>query len=600
MTPSRWREISAVYNAAAARAGTDRIAYLSHVCGSDEELRKEVDALLARGESFLANPIALPTGSRLGPFELLSVLGAGGMGVVYRAHDLKLHRDVALKVLPEAVALDPDRIARFRREATVLASLNHSNIGAIYGLEDSGDVHALVLELVDGPTLADRIAQGPIPLDEALPIARQIAEALDAAHEQGIIHRDLKPANIKLRPDGTVKVLDFGLAKITKSTCVNPSPLSLSPTITSPAVMTGVGVLLGTAAYMAPEQAKGRPADKRSDIWAFGCVLFEMLTGRRAFDGEDVSETLATVLKGEPDWTLFPADVPAVVRALVQKCLNKARAHRLADISTVLFVLDGSIDLASPGVSGVVRADARSPARHHAALLLLALILGSVLTGAVAWFTARPSAPHLSRLMVTPAPISALTVSGNNRDLAIAPDGTHIVYVGASGTQMFVRAMDRLEPTPLTGLGLPVDPFFSPDGNWIGFANANVDLRKVGVTGGPPVTLCLLDGAQSRGATWAEDGSIVFATSGPTGLRKCSPDGGTSTALTTPNRERGEADHLWPEFLPGGQAVLFTITQAAGGTDDAQVAVLDLRTGTQKILIRGGTHAHYVQSGHLV
>lgn len=231
---------------------------------------------------------------------------------------------------------------------------------------------------------------------------------------------------------------------------------------------------------------------------------------------------------------------------------------------------------------------------------LVALILGSVLTGAVAWFITRPSAPHLSRLMVTPSPISALTVSGNNRDLAIAPDGTHIVYVGTGGTQMFVRAMDRLEPTPFTGLGFPVDPFFSPDGNWIGFANANVDLRKVGVTGGPPVTLCPLDGAQSRGATWADDGTIVFATSGPTDLQKCSADGGTSMVLTTPNRERGEADHLWPEFLPGGHALLFTITQAAGGIDAAQVAVLDLRTGTQKILFRGGTHAHYVQSGHLV
>jgi len=601
LTPSRWREISAVYSAAAARAGADRIAYLSHVCGSDEELRKEVDALLARGESFLANPIALPAGSRLGPFELLSVLGAGGMGVVYRAHDPKLHRDVALKVLPEAFAHDSDRLARFRREAHLLASLNHSNIAAIYGFEEAEGVQALVLELVEGPTLADRIARGAIPLDEAFPIAQQIAEALEAAHGQGIIHRDLKPANIKVRPDGTVKVLDFGLAKLAETSALpRESDLSFSPTITSPVMMTGVGVLLGTAAYMSAEQAKGKPVDKRSDIWAFGCVLFEMLTGRRAFIGEDVSETLATVLKGEPDWTAFPADVPPVVCTLVQKCLNKAHARRLADISTVLFVLEGSVGLAARNEPGVARVSPGASRWHRAAMSLLVLIFGSVLGGAGVWFTTRPSAPQLSRLVVTPSPISALTVSGSNRDLAIAPGGTHIVYVGTDGSQMFLRAMDQLEPIPLTGLGRPVDPFFSADGNWIGFANANVDLRKVAVSGGPPVTLCPLDGAQSRGATWAEDGTIVFATSGPTGLQKCSADGGTSMALTTPNRERGEADHLWPEFLPGGHALLFTITQAAGGTDDAQVAVLDLRTGTQKILIRGGTHAHYVQSGHLV
>jgi serine/threonine-protein kinase len=375
----------------------------------------------------------------------------------------------------------------------------------------------------------------------------------------------------------------------------------MSPTITSPAMMTGVGVILGTAAYMSPEQARGKVVDRRSDIWAYGCVLYEMLTGRRAFMGEDVSETLATVLKGEPDWTAFPTDVPPVVCTLVQKCLNKAHAGRLADISTVLFVLDGSTGLAARAVAGVARVAPRpSPWQRAAVVSLIALILGSVLSGAVVWFTTRPSAPQVSRLMVTPSPIPALTVSGSNRDLAIAPGGTHIVYVGTGGTQMFLRAMDQLEPTPLTGLGRPVDPFFSPDGNWIGFANANVDLRKVGVTGGPPVTLCSLGGAQSRGATWAEDGTIVFATTAPTGLQKVSADGGTAMVLTTPNRERGEADHLWPEFLPGGHALLFTITQAAGGTDNAQVAVLDLRTGTQKILVRGGTHAHYVQSGHLV
>src|SRR5262245_50037352 len=305
MTAEKWRQISAIYNAAIARAGADRTAYVSSACGGDDDLRREVELLLAQGDSFLQETLAVPPGSRLGAYELIEVIGAGGMGVVYRARDLKLQRDVALKVLPEAVALDPDRIARFRREATVLAALNHPNIGAIYGLEDSGDVHALVLELVDGPTLADRIAQGPIPVDEALPISEQIAEALEAAHEQGIIHRDLKPANIKVRPDGTVKVLDFGLAKALEP-AGSVIALSQSPTITSPA-KTRLGVILGTAAYMSPEQARGKPVDRRADIWAFGCVLYEMLTGKRLFEGDTTSDTIASVLTKDPDWNRTPA-----------------------------------------------------------------------------------------------------------------------------------------------------------------------------------------------------------------------------------------------------------------------------------------------------
>src|SRR5919201_1124191 len=260
----------------------------------------------------------LGPGDRLGPYEILSAIGAGGMGQVYRAHDSRLDRDVAVKVLPDAFAGDPDRLARFEREAKTLASLNHPNIAAIYGIEEQGGVRGLVMELVDGETLADRIARGPIPLDEALPVAKQIAEALEAAHEHGIIHRDLKPANIKITPNGDVKVLDFGLAKLHDGNVSNvpnvpnvPNALSMSPTITSPALVSGVGVLLGTAAYMSPEQAKGKPADKRSDIWAFGCVVYEMLTGRRAFEGDDVADTLAAILKGEPDWTRLPASTPA-------------------------------------------------------------------------------------------------------------------------------------------------------------------------------------------------------------------------------------------------------------------------------------------------
>src|SRR5499427_4417140 len=286
--------------------------------------------------------MALAPGTRIGGYETVSLLGAGGMGEVYRARDTKLNRDVALKILPETFTVDGDRIARFRREAQVLASLNHPNIAAIYGFEDSGQTHALVLELVDGPTLADRIAKGPIPLDEALPIAKQIADALEAAHEQAIVHRDLKPANIKVRPDGTVKVLDFGLAKAMEPASAVSPMLSNSPTITTPAMATGVGMILGTAAYMSPEQAKGRPADKRSDVWAFGCVLYETLTGKRAFEGEDVSDTLAAVLRGEPDWTALPTDAGYTVTPTIKKCLERDRKRRIPELSAVRFLLDDS------------------------------------------------------------------------------------------------------------------------------------------------------------------------------------------------------------------------------------------------------------------
>ncbi|PYR72562.1 MAG: hypothetical protein DMF87_27755 [Acidobacteria bacterium] len=312
----------------------------------------------------------LNQGTHLGPYEILSAIGVGGMGEVYRARDTKLGRDVALKVIPDTFALDPDRLARFQREAQVLASLNHPHIAAIYGFEDSGETHALVLELVEGETLADRIARGALPLDEALPIAKQICEALEAAHEQGIIHRDLKPANINITSDGVVKVLDFGLAKLAdrgpaKAGHYPPdgsvrlqADLTMSPTITSPAMMTGVGVLLGTAAYMSPEQAKGREADKRCDIWAFGCVLFEMLTGKGPLAGDDVTDTLANVLKREPNWLALPAEVPPALRALLRRCLEKNRRERVADISTALFVLKEQASLAAP-----VTASAPLPSR---------------------------------------------------------------------------------------------------------------------------------------------------------------------------------------------------------------------------------------------
>ena len=372
MTSERWEQIAHVYEAALEQPPEARDAWLAETCRDDPALRGEVESLIAREDAaiLIDQPLdvaaaaalddapRLEPGTSVGPYRVSGLIGEGGMGQVYRAHDTKLQRDVALKILPDVFVHDPDRRARFTREAHVLASLNHPNIGGIHGFEDSGQVHALVLELVEGPTLADRIAQGPLPVDEALAIARQIADALEAAHEHGIVHRDLKPANIKVREDGTVKVLDFGLAKPagppyaapTASDPTGPHGLNVpnagSPTIVSPAI-TAIGVILGTAAYLSPEQAKGKPADKRSDIWAFGCVLFEMLTGKRAFEAEDVSDTLAAIIKGEPDWSALPASTPAPVVTMLRACLAKDRRRRISDIAAVTYVLDHHADAAA-------------------------------------------------------------------------------------------------------------------------------------------------------------------------------------------------------------------------------------------------------------
>jgi len=557
MTSDRWRQISSIYNAAVTQSSANRDAYLADACRDDKELRAAVESLLGQGESFLAQPVELPPGGRLGAYELIDIVGAGGMGVVYRARDLKLQREVALKVLPEAVAQDPDRIARFRREATVLASLNHPNIAAIYGFEDSGDVHALVLELVEGPTLADRIAQGPIPLDEALPIARQIAEALEAAHEQGIIHRDLKPANIKLRPDGTVKVLDFGLAKLAEAAGsgqqVAGSPQqaagrpSLSPTITSPAIMSGVGVLLGTAAYMSPEQAKGKTADKRSDIWACGCVFYEMLTGRRAFDGDDVGDTLANVLKSQPDWHALPATTPAAVRRLLRRCLEKDRRRRLADTA------DAKLELDEPDTTPVA-ANTFAPERWWwLAAVVLLLVVGTALT---IWpRRVAPAAPEM-RLEIatgdTPDPTS----------FALSPDGTKIVYVAPYREQphLWLRELASTSAIPLAGTQDAHLPFWSPDGLFIAFF-AGQRLAVLDVAGRAVRTLATGQFG-GMGGSWSRTGALLFAPAGVAPLMRVAATGGTPVAATRLHED--ERSHTHPEFLPDGQHFLYYV---AGPSD---------------------------------
>jgi Tol biopolymer transport system component len=548
--------------------------------------------------------VALALGTPLGPYEIIAPIGAGGMGEVYRARDTKLNRVVALKILPDAFALDGDRIARFRREAQVLAALNHPNIAAIYGFEDSGSTHALVLELVEGPTLADRIAKGPIPLDDTLSITKQIAEALEAAHEQGIIHRDLKPGNIKVRDDGTVKVLDFGLAKAMEPTSAISPSLTASPTITTPAQMTGVGMLLGTAAYMSPEQAKGRPADKRSDIWAFGCVLFEMLTGKRVFDGEDVSDTLAVVLTKSPAWDALPQTTPASIRRLLQRSLEKDRKHRLADISDARLEIDEALVPSATGLSapsGIVGAQLRS-GWHTTLPWALAAALSAGLAVALAMWARWPK-PSVSSPVRLSAEVGAdvtLGVSGApGANLALSPDGKLLVFAGqrANGvSELYIRRVDQLQATALSGTDDGRDPFFSPDGQWIGFF-AGGKLKKMSITGGAALTLC--DAANSRGATWGEDGTIVFQPENRAGtsLLRVSDGGGKPEPFTT--LANGEGSQRWPQLLPGGKAVLFT-TGTPGRFDDGNIVIQPLPVGPRKIVQRGGYYGRVAPSRHLL
>jgi serine/threonine-protein kinase len=542
--------------------------------------------------------VSLTRGARLGPYEVTAQIGVGGMGEVYRALDTNLERQVAIKILPDTFAHDPERLARFEREAKTLASLNHSNIAQIYGLEKADGMRALVMELVEGPTLAERIAQGPIPLDDALQIARQIAEALEAAHEQGVIHRDLKPANIKLRPDGVVKVLDFGLAKALAPVRA-ATDATASPTITSPAMMTGVGVLLGTAAYMSPEQARGKAVDKRGDIWAFGCVLYEMLTGRRAFEGDDVTVTLARVVEREPNMDALPLSVPTRVGQALRVCLRKDPKQRVTDIRDLRLVLDGAFETnGSTALQGVqiLRRSRERAAWVVAIVSLIALLLVWAMT-----YGRSPAAPsRLSRLQIVPTGTQSLSLSGFEHDVAITPDGSRVVYIGNNGTQLFVRALDGLEPVSLARGELRA-PFISPDGQWVGFIEGAQTIRKVSLNGGPPVTVFRSFSGGLRGASWMTDNSVIFGSLDPeVGLQRASAEGGEATPLTRPDRALGEQNHWWPEMLPNDRGVLFTITAQSGGLDSAQIALLDLGTGMRRVLLRGGSHARYVSSGHLV
>ncbi len=532
------------------------------------------------------------------------------MGEVYRARDTKLNRDVAIKVLPQAFLFDGDRLARFKREAQLLASLNHANIAAIYGFEEASGFQALVLEFIDGPTLASRIASGAIPVDEALALALQIADALEAAHEQGIIHRDLKPANVKVRDDGTVKVLDFGLAKMVDEGPPNGAhhgdgrigrqpDFSASPTITTPA-MTMAGVLLGTAAYMSPEQAKGRPADKRSDIWAFGCVLFEMLTGRKAFDGEDVTDTIAAIVRAEPPWSALPHEVPVSIQLFLRRCLEKDRRKRIGDIAVAQFLLSEHARLAASPVGGVYEDKVRP--RRYAWPLLVTATVTALIGGAVGWtMRPRPVPPPIVRFSHTLADEDRLT-GIQRHQVAISPDGSQIVYV-ANG-RLYRRPVGDLQSRVIPGtedILSVMGPVFSPDGQWIAYHATSASeeaIKRIPLNGGSPTTI--LRTGNPFGMSWDDSGILYSA--GRDGIFRISANGGTPEQLIRLDEDLA----AWgPQLLPGGNAVLFTLASAPRGIpfpqwDNARIVLQSLASGERKTVIEGASDARYLPSGHLV
>ena len=559
----------------------------------------------------------LTAGTRLGPYAITGSLGAGGMGEVYRARDTRLDRDVALKIVQESVALDADRLMRFEREAKTLAALNHPNIAQIYSVEEiprerpgTGVQRVLVMELVDGEDLSARIALGPIPPEEALQIARQIADALGAAHDAGIIHRDLKPANIKVRADGSVKVLDFGLAKYGTSAAAQSSSPGASAALTSPAV-TIQGVILGTAAYMSPEQAKGKPVDERADIWAFGCVLYESLTGTRAFAGDDVSDTLAAVLRDEPDWTRLPASLPLPITTLLKRCLERDPRKRTADFSVVRFVLDEAGTLALPSPVGSLPAGAvqqqvaeevrRARRRLTRRVLIPAVAIATLAVGAltVALFT-RATTPASIDAPVTrftlPLPEGQVLTLGRPM-MAVAPNGRQVAYI--TQRQLLLHDFASFDPpVVLVSEESIASPAFSPDGAWLAFHSAPENVvKRVSVNGGAALHVCPAPTAVSL--SWDRTGILVGA--GAEGVYRCRVEGGAPEQLV---KARPGETILGPHLLPGEDAVLFTSASLTllgrERWDRAQIVLQSLADGNRRIIVGAGSDARLTESGHLV
>ena len=536
-------------------------------------------------------------GQSIAHFAITEKIGQGGMGEVYRATDTKLDRDVALKVLPAAFTGDPQRMARFEREAKVLASLNHPNIAAIYGLEESRGQRVLVMELVEGEDLSDCIARGPIPLDEALPIALQIAEALENAHEKGIIHRDLKPANIKLTPQSKVKVLDFGLAKALEEPVTasqSGAGLSRSPTLTMAA--TQAGIILGTAAYMSPEQAKGKSVDRRVDIWAFGCVLYEMLSGRPGFSGETVTDILAAVITREPDWSALPKATPPAVQSLMGRCLRKDARQRLRDIGDARLEIEEALHAPAAEAAAPGRP---TRTRSRWAWAVGGVVAGALLAGLAVWSLQPEATPGHQAHLAIPLPASRALEAKGISALALSPDGASLVYVGRSGatSQLFLRPMDQFESRPIAGTEGAHTPVFSPDGQWVAFFAAE-KLKKVALAGGPVTTLA--EAPLGLGASWGSDDAIVYCPDQwGLGLWRVPAGGGAAEALTRPDPKTGESLHALPHHLPGGDVLLFASFKGPSPAN-AALEALDLRTGQRRLLVQGATQGRYVQPGRLV
>jgi eukaryotic-like serine/threonine-protein kinase len=531
--------------------------------------------------------LSLNQGDRIGPYEISALIGVGGMGEVYRAIDTNLKREVAIKVLPAAVANNADRLARFQREAELLAALTHPHIAIVHGLEKGGGLTALVMELVEGPTLADKIAPGALPLVEALELAKQIAEALEAAHAKGIIHRDLKPSNVKIRSDGTAKVLDFGLAKALEP--ISPADIAASPTITSPAMMTGVGVLLGTAAYMAPEQARGKSVDTRADIWAFGCVLYEMLTGRLAFQGDSVVDTLSAIVSRDPDWQRLPARTSSPVRRLLQRCLTRDLNRRLHDIADARIELE---DAVNPG--DVPESDGRGRIGAGAATLLALAFLGlGIAAGILVTRSAREENARPTPTVRYTIPIDGLAPASTP---VISRDGRRIAVIGSKGggpSAIWVLALDEDKPRELPGTSGASDPFWSPDGNSIGFF-ADGTMKRIDLSGGSPQRIARAE--EPLGAAWGATGVIVF--SARYALYQVPASGGTPTLVASLDLSRQENSLRVPEFLPDGRR--FFYSARSGRPENTSVYFASLDGGTPKRILSTRWPVHYVSPGLLM
>ena len=606
---ARWPGADGILDEALALPEAERRAFVRRRTAEDPELAAALEAVLAEAgadDGFLApsgvwseafgrevieliadEPPALAAGARVDHYEVITPIGRGGMGEVYRARDTRLGRDVALKVLPAQYARDPERRARFQREARVLASLNHPGIAAIYGIAETESIEALVLELVEGPTLGELLTQGPRSIAEAIAVGGALVDAMAAAHARGILHRDLKPANIKIPPEGGAKILDFGLARVLNGDSQRESDLTRH----------SAPIVLGTAAYMSPEQARGQAVDERTDIWAFGCVVFEMLTGTRAFTGDSAADVLAAVIEREPRFSLLPPHTTEPLRRLLRRCLDKNPDRRLGDIRDARLELEDAAALpqliaSDAGGSGIADRPGR---RHRTGMFIVLAALAIAAAGAVVWYlrSGTAAAAPVARLAIT-LPAGDRPVMAFQPMIAISPDGRTVVYRAYRGerTQLFRRDLDSLEPVPVPGTEGASSPMFSPDGRWLAF-DADGVLKRVAMSGGTPVTICDAPGGVT--GVWLPDDTIVFATNTGRVLQRVAASGGTPEALTALDHARGDTRHLLPRAIADARSILFTIV--AGAT--RHVATLNLDTRAVQLLTEG-SHATFVSQNAIV